>query len=148
MSCTKQTVEDPKQDDTKRSEGCHERTSWAGQLKGELLFISNGRLSSTISTGPDMSVSSCVKEGILSRTTMRMLWVAAVFCRRFSCQARSTFLQVMIFQFAKNHLSCCPTSEGAGETQWFWRNHLRGGVRNVKLSSLLSLSSLSSDESW
>ena len=105
MSCTKQTVEDPKQDDTKSSEGCHERTSWAGQLKGELLFISNGRLSSTISTGPDMSVSSSVKEGILSRTTMRMLWVAAVFCRRFSCQARSTFLQVMTFQFAKNHLS-------------------------------------------
>ena len=65
MSCTKQTVESPKQDDTKRSEGwlnlgaCHERTRWAGQLEGELLFISNGRLSSRISTGRDVSVSSC-----------------------------------------------------------------------------------------
>ena len=32
----------------------------------------------------------------------------------------------------------CPASEGAGETQWFGRNHLLGGVRNVELSSLLS----------
>ena len=59
-----------------------------------------------------------VKEGILSRATMRMLWVAVlVFCRRFSCQARSTFLQVMTFQFAKNHLS-----------------GLRGGWRNSMVS--------------
>ena len=108
MSCTKQTVEDPKQDDTKRSEGwwdlgaCHERTRWAGLREGELLFISNGYHRGS----PVCEMCRHVKEGILSRPTMRMLWVAVlVFCRRFSCQARSTFLQVMTFQFAKNHLS-------------------------------------------
>ena len=55
MSCTKQIVEAPRQDDTKRSEDqpgtwavCHETTSWAGRLEGGLLFISNRQLSSRI----------------------------------------------------------------------------------------------------
>ena len=149
MSCTKQTVEDPKQDDTKRSEGWWDlgalsRENKMGGVTRRGTFIHLQRLSSRISTGRD--VCRHVKEGILSRPTMRMLWVAVVvFCRRFSCQARSTFLQVMTFQFAKNHLS---------GLRGGWRDSMvltqSSAGRSQECGAVITplLSPLSSDESW
>ena len=78
---------------------------------------------------------------------MRMLWVAVVvFWRRFSCQARSTFLQVMTFQFAKNHLSRLRGWCGWRNSMVLTQDHLQGGVRNVGavITPLLSSPLLSS----
>ena len=120
---------------------CHERTRWAGPLEGELLFIFNGRLSSTISTGRDVVMSR--KEFWAEQQWGCCGWRSLYFVGGSHARQGQHSCKSWHFSLLK---TTCPGSEGAGETQWFRGNHLRGGVRNVELSSLSSL--LSSQLWW
>ena len=93
-----------------------------GATRRGLLFISNGYHPGS---PPRDLFEGNTHRGILSYEDV----VGGMACRRFPCQARSTFLQVMTFYFAKNHLSALLEKLSA------WRNDLVGGERNVELSS-------------